>query len=579
MGIHFRTDKVLFSRRVQLIVVALLSDPTLAVAQTTTVPSSGDVLKTIQPPKLPVLSDPLVDQSSVKARAIADVEGMKLEIRRFKTVGMTVMEDAELKRLLAPFIGPNKRFQELLDAAAAVKRELAQRGYFLADVIVPEQKIADGEVTLQVLEGRLGKVQLVVDPEVKLSRRLIDSYLSSLKEGALIETGTVERALFQIHDLRGVVAHSSFVPGTQPGTADLVVRVSRSAAYSANLDFDANGSIYTGQHRVSAGVDVNNLLGQGDLISVKGTNAIDGDLRYARVSLLSPVGQWGSKVGGAYTDLSYRLGTPIFDPLVASGAAYVSSLIGIHPFVRSRNTNFLTILQYDKRKFHDVQLTSATESLKTSKVGSVSFSGDFRDTFFGGGINVYNLAWTSGKLEFGTVAQKAADAAGRNTGGRFEKVNLSASRLQALADRLALYVSYSEQFGNKNYDASEKFSLGGPSAVRAYPQGEGAGDEGFVGSVELRYRLPFEESFPGTMVFTAFHDFGSATLIKRPTGADIAANSALSRRISGSGVGLNWEVPNDWYLRASVAYRETGDPTADHLNRNPRFYFQFSKSF
>lgn len=580
MRIYFRTAKDLRSARIALgTALAMLIAPLPGTAQTPPVPSSGEVLKSMPASKSLAPADPKIDQSAVKARSIADVEGMKLEIKQFKTSGMTVMSDAELASVLAPFIGSNKRFQELLDAAAAVKRELAQRGYFLADVIVPEQKIVDGTVALQVLEGRLGKVQVVIDPEVKLSRSLIDSYLSSLQEGALIETSTVERALFQIHDLRGVVAHSSFVPGTQPGTADLVIRVSASAPYNANLDFDANGSIYTGQHRISAGVDLNNLLGQGDLISVRGTNAVDGDLRFARVSLLSPVGPYGSKIGGAYTDLSYRLGTPIFDPLVASGSAYVSSLIGIHPFVRSRNTNFLTILQFDKRKFHDVQQTSATESSKTSHVGSVSFSGDFRDTLLGGGINVFNLAWTSGRLEFGTAAQAAADAVGRKTGGRFQKINLSASRLQALADRLALYVAYSEQFANKNYDASEKFSLGGPSAVRAYPQGEGAGDEGFFATLELRYRLPFEESFPGTMVLAAFHDFGRSTLIKRPTGADLAANSPLTRRISGSGVGLNWEVPNDWYLRASVAYRETGDPTADHLNRNPRFYFQFSKFF
>jgi hemolysin activation/secretion protein len=247
--------------------------------------------------------------------------------------------------------------------------------------------------------------------------------------------------------------------------------------------------------------------------------------------------------------------------------------------VRSRNTNFLAILQYDKRKFHDLQATTATETTKTSHVGSVSFSGDFRDTFGGGGINVYNLAWTRGKLEFGTLAQTAADAVGRKTAGRFDKTNISASRLQAVADRLALYLAYSQQFGNKNYDASEKFSLGGPSAVRAYPQGEGAGDEGYFGTFELRYRLPFEESFPGTMVVTAFHDFGRSTLIKRPTGADLAAKSPLIRRISGSGVGLNWEVADDWYMRASVAYRDTGDATADHLSRNPRLYFQFSKFF
>ena len=574
-----RTALKQLSRKRIVSVIALVIGVGTAFAQSPPIPSAGEVLKTMPVPSSKADANVQLDGSAAKARAVVDVEGMRLEIKGFRTVGMTVMSDADLASALAPFVGANKRFQEMLDAAAAVKRELAQRGYFLADVINPEQKIEDGIVILQVLEGRLGKVRLEIDANVSVRRSLLESYLNALVEGDLIKTATVERALFQIHDLRGIVARSSFVPGAEPGTADLVVSVSSASFYNANVDFDANGSLYTGQHRISAGVDGNNLLGQGDLISLRGTNAIDGDLRFARVSVLSPVGSWGSKIGAAYTDLSYRLGTPLFDPLRASGSAYVSSLIAIHPFIRSRNTNLLTVLQFDQRKFHDVQATAAVDSSKTALVTSWGFSGDVRDTFFGGGINVYNISWTRGRLKFGNAVLTAADAAGRKTAGRYDKVNISFSRLQALADRLALYGSYSQQFGRKNFDSSEKFSLGGPNTVRAYPQGEGAGDEGYLGTLELRYRLPFEEDLPGSLVLTGFYDMGRAILIKNPTSADIAAKSALERRISGPGLGLNWEVPNDWYLRASVAYRDTSQATADHLQRYPRFYFLFSKSF
>ena len=117
--------------------------------------------------------------------------------------------------------------------------------------------------------------------------------------------------------------------------------------------------------------------------------------------------------------------------------------------------------------------------------------------------------------------------------------------------------------------------------MRAYPQGEGAGDEGYFGQVELRYRLPLEESWPGSVVLTGFYDFGHSVLIKKPTTADLTAvpPAALERRIAGPGIGVNWEVPNDWYLRATMAFRDTTKATADHLLRYPRFYFQFSKFF
>lgn len=545
-------------------------------AQTPPRPGAGELLQTVPPAVTRPDSSLKIDESLSRTRAIADVEGMRLEITGFRITGVTVISEAELIGVLEPFKGSNKRFQDLLDAAAAVKRELAGRGFFLADVIVPEQRIAQGVIELRVLEGRLGKVRLEIDPDVPVSSALLESYLASLEEGGLIRTADVERALFQIHDLRGIVAQSSFAPGATPGSADLTIRVSPGRKFDGNANFDANGSLYTGMHRVSAGVDANSLLGRGELISVRASDALDGVLRFSRISVLVPVGPWGTKIGGAYSELKYRLGgLKAFNDLKASGSAEVESSIAIHPFIRSRNTNLLAIFQYDKRKFRDIQLTSGREVRKVADISSLGISGDFRDRFGGGGINVYNITYTLGELKYAPPTATAD----RENQRMFAKTNISLSRLQAVSERLALYGAYSQQITNKNLDASEKIGLGGPNGVRAYPQGEGAGDEGYTGSLEMRYRLPFEEDLPGSIVLAGFYDFGRAILIKRPTVADYAANTPRLRRIAGPGVGLNWEVPNDWYLRASLAFRDTAKPTADHLLRYPRFYMQFSKFF
>lgn len=540
-------------------------------------PNAGSVLQTVPPAAIRPDDGPNIQDRVSKPRAIADVEGLRLEIKGFRIVGLTVASPDEFADELAVYIGSEKRFQDLLDAAAAVKRELASRGYFLADVVVPEQKIIAGIVELRVLEGRLGRVRLEIDAAVSISRPLLESYIGSLEEGGLIKTEDVERALFQIHDLRGIIATSSFSPGSVSGTADLTIRVSPGKRLDANFDFDANGSIYTGQHRVGGGVDGNGLLGFGELINLRASNAIDGNLRFARASVLAPVGPWGTKIGAAYTELKYRLGTPAFEAAKVSGNAVVESFIGIHPLVRSRNANLLAILQIDKRKFTDIRLTAGQEIRKVSDVNSLGLSGDFRDRIFGGGINVFNITYTLGEIKYAPPTA----AADRTNERIFSKSNLTVSRLQAISERLALYGSFSQQFTNKNLDTSEKFGLGGPNAVRAYPQGEGAGDEGYVTNIELRYRLPFEDTLPGSMALTGFYDFGRSILIKKPSIADLTSvpPAALLRRIAGPGIGFNWEVPNDWYLRTTVAFRDTTKATADHLLRYPRFYLQFSKFF
>lgn len=581
MMLKLRKAEMKFARDLRFLrqLCALLLWPVAAQVFGQNQPDAGTVLQTVPPATIRPDSGPSIENKVSRPRAVADVEGLRLEIKSFRILGLTVASPDEMAADLASFIGPDKRFQDLLDAAAAIKRNLAGLGFFLADVVVPEQKIQNGIVELRVLEGRLGKIRLEIDPAVTIDRELLRSYVESLDEGGLIRTADVERALFQIHDLRGIVATSSFAPGAVAGTADLTIKVTAGKKLDANFDFDANGSVYTGIHRVGAGIDGNGLLGRGELVSVRATNAIDGKLHFARASILFPVGPWGTKLGAAVSDLNYRLGTPLFDPIKVNGAAFVTSVTAIHPIVRSRNTNLLIIAQHDRREYYDIQLATGTENLKKTPVNSLSLSGDFRDRLGGGGINVFNVAYTLGELQFGTGALLAADLAGRKTAGIYGKTNLTVSRLQAVADRIAVYGSFSQQFTNKNLDPSEKFSLGGPNAVRAYPQGEGAGDEGFYGTLEMRYRVPVDESLPGSMVITGFYDFGRSTLIKLPTAADKAANTATMRRIAGGGFGLNWEVPSNWYLRATLAFRDTSKATADHLLRYPRFYLQFSKFF
>lgn len=70
-----------------------------------------------------------------------------------------------------------------------------------------------------------------------------------------------------------------------------------------------------------------------------------------------------------------------------------------------------------------------------------------------------------------------------------EKINPSVVRLQRLTDRISLYGQVQGQWSDGNLDSSEKISLGGAYGVRAYPEGEAQGDQGYVANVELRYAL------------------------------------------------------------------------------------------
>ena len=545
-------------------------------------PGAGSLLQAV--PVMKPLTEPVdpIEQKMNSMKLIKDVVGLNLEIKRINITGLTMVSPDDLMPAVSKYIGTNKNFEVLLSAANDIKLELVKRGYFLADAIIPQQKIQDGVVEIFVIEGHFGTVKVDYEPGVEINRELVDSYVSALKSGGIITTAAVERALFLISDLRGIHAKSVFKPGDKVGTADLVIMVSKAKSFDYNIDFDANGSRYTGIIRGGVGVDANNLLGQGDFISLRESRSLDtGGMEYLRASFLTPVSSWGTKVGGSYSALHYRLGTKDFDPLKASGRAAVTSFIGVQPFIRSRDLNLMVMYQFDDRKLHDVQDASGSLTDKVLRVNSIILSGDLRDNVLGeanvlgGGINVGNIAFTGGRVNFVQEGMRLADLAGRKTQGDYTKANLTYSRLQKIMDSTGVYFSYSQQWANNNLDASEKFSLGGPSAVRAYPQGEGAGDEGYLSTVELRYGLTKNDWVPGSAAFTMFYDYAGSHLNKFTNSNDLV-NTV---NISGVGAGLNWEDPNNWTLRTTAAWRTKQKPTSETVERHPRIYLQLSKFF
>jgi len=154
-----------------------------------------------------------------------------------------------------------------------------------------------------------------------------------------------------------------------------------------------------------------------------------------------------------------------------------------------------------------------------------------------------------------------------NSNGTFNKLAYSLSRQQRVSDKYSLQLALSGQQASKNLNSSEKFSLGGASGVRAYPQGEGSGDQGLLANLEVHRSLNEQ------LQALVFYDAGSVDINRNPYGATAAANT---RFISGAGLGLNGQV-GQLQFKTSVAWRASGgDPVSDTSTRNPRWWLQLS---
>lgn len=503
--------------------------------------------------------------------------GPKVTAKEFRITGMTVYPEAELIELLSAYKDRQLDFDDLQSAAETIANHYKRNGYFLAYAYLPGQEIKDGIITIAVLEGRVGEVKIRMAEGAKISEETARNFiLENIKPGDLITDKSLEYGLLLLNDLPGAEIKSTLTPGKVVGTADVIVSVGEGKRLSGQIEVDNFGQTTTGIYRFGAAANLNSPLGRGDQLALRVLDTDDSKMSYVRVGYTLPVGRHGTRLGIAKTDMKYALGGS-FAALGAHGKADIENYYAVHPLYRTRNFNVFGQVGIDNKNLRDFTDSTSSKNFKSANNATVTLFGDGRDGVFGGGMSTYSLSHTFGHLSLDTASVKAVDqgAGGYKTHGGFDKSNIQLSRLQNIMPGLAFYAAYSGQFASKNLDTSEKMSLGGPTGVRAYPQGEASIDEGYLLTGELRYALgKMSADLPGQLGLSAFADGGRGKVNKTPLLTD--ARNNIGR--AGLGVGLTWGQPDDFLVRGTIAWRIGNKAVAD-VDRDPRITFNAVKWF
>ncbi|EJL83794.1 hemolysin activation/secretion protein [Herbaspirillum sp. CF444] len=499
------------------------------------------------------------DDAGAAGAVAAQQAAVSVKVDSFTLSGNASVDDATLQVELKEFIGQELDFNGLRKAASRITNLYRARGYLVARAYLPAQEIRDGKVAIAVREGVIGQVIADTDNNVRLDKSIIQRFLDELKPGTVIRESELEGTLLRLSDISGVSVRALLRPASVAGATDIVLKISETTAITSRVAIDNYGNYYTGANRLSANLNLNDALGLGESFGINTQNSFEG-LRIAGLSFVLPLGSSGVSIGASVAELEYNVGKNLKDAQ-ASGSAKVSSFFINDSLYRSRKANVNLSLAAEFRHFQDI--TSATAVNKSARFWSATLYGDWRDNLLGAqGNNSWSLRYGRGQLDKETPNDAALDAITSKAAGNYEKVNLSYSRLQQLGGGYSLLTAVNAQYANKNLDASEKMSLGGPNGVRAYPVGEAAGDEGVLGRVELRKLIGrFGNSDGGAVVEGAlFADAGRVTVNKTPW--DTTQNSQ-SR--SGYGVGLN-VYHKDLVFNANAAYSPGVNPTTEQRN-------------
>jgi len=560
------------------IVVAVLSFSCgVAIAQQP--PDSGQLLQQQREPlRLPAPADDVRPRPPEPKPALPVSPTLKVRVTQFTFSGNTLYSDEELAQVVQEFVGKELDFEGLNDAATKIRAYHRSRGYFLAQAYLPQQAIRNGSVEIAVIEGRVGHVELQRRPATRLSEWLLAGILNAhLQTGDIITETGLEKPLLLINDLPTASVTSEIRPSEIVGAADLRVNVDQGVGLlNGFVDFDNQGSRFTGEYRLGFSLNVNNPATIGDQITLRAFTSND-KMNFGRIAYLVPVGFWGTRIGVSLTKFDYELGED-FSDLNADGDGMVKSIYGFHPIYRTRNTNLIGQFAYEDKRLHDHVETLGTTEDRAIYSYKAGFVGDFRDGVLGGGLNAFSATYTQGELNLGpaSLLQQDQSATGLHTNGSFQKWNYDFKRLNRVTDNISFLLALTGQQASKNLASAEKISVGGPNGVRAYPVGEATGDSGNQITGEARYIIPGFKLLEADVTVSAFYDWGQVSINEKPRATDVPNK----RSISGAGFGASLGKEGDFVFRGSASWITDGEqPQADTAHRVPRVWVQAVKWF
>ncbi|TXT38497.1 MAG: polypeptide-transport-associated domain-containing protein [Comamonadaceae bacterium] len=530
---------------------------------------AGGQMQQIPPTPTTPSTPPAIEIRPGSAPIESAPDTAKITVNRLELSGATLYPEASLIELTGFVPGSALSLADLQGMAAKITSFYRQNGYFVAQAYLPAQDINNGVVTLAIIEGHYGQVTL--NNQSRVSDDLAYRLMDGLQSGDTVATAPLEHRLLLLSDLPGVKVSSTLVPGATLGTSDLMVDLKPWPFVSGSVDADNAGNRYTGSNRIGATVNFNEPLGRGDVATLRALTSGAG-LNYLRGSYQMQFGK--ATAGVAYSALRYELGQE-FAALQAHGSAQVASLYGSYPLIRSRDTNLSATWAMDAKRFQDKVDSTASVADKKAQVLTASLYGNQRDNLGDGGQSAYSLAVSAGNIDLQTPAVQALDAVTAQSQGNFNKLAFTLSRLQRVNDAVSLSAAINGQLASKNLDVSEKMELGGMYGVRAYPEGEAYGDQGYVLSLEARWLLPkLSDRLPGQVQLVGFIDTGRITLHKNPWAA-----GQNQRTLSGAGIGVNWFESGNFMVRAYYAFKLGSEAATSAPDANGRFWIQAVKYF
>ena len=469
-----------------------------------------------------------------------------VEVRKIQVVGSTILSPDEINALVTPFEGRSATLEQLKQIADKITEIYLNRGYITTRAVLPPQTITAGVVQIQVIEGKLGDIQ------VEGTKRLHPSYIRSrirLGAGMPLSTASLEDQLrlLRVDPLFDNV-EASLRAGDNEGESILIVRVTEANPFQSSFSFDNYSPPSVGSERLGVSLRHRNVTGNGDELAAAyyrslgdsdvfdfsyriPLNAMNGTLQLRagpnRNSIVqAPFDVFDISGKSHLFELSYRQPlrrTPIEEFALSAGVTYQTS----RTFVAGVPTPF----------------GLGPDSKGVTTTTAIKLGQDYirRDP---------QGAWAvRSQFTIGTGLFDATQNEGSVPDGQFFSWLGQVQRVQRLNDKHLLILQSDLQLSANSLLSSQQFVIGGGQSLRGYRQNVRSGDNGFRVSIEDRITLQRDAAGNPRLQLAPFFDAG--TVWNVANNPNKLTNQTF---LAGLGLGVIWEPIQRLNLRLDYAF-------------------------
>lgn len=550
-----------------LLTALLLCAPT-TMAQVPTPPPTGGVVQETLPEPEPILPDtqvPEVETPQPRQSRVPD-NGPTVTVQQFVISGNTLISDATLQAAIDSYLNRPIHLSGLYAAADAITTLYRERGYGLAQTVLPAQRVTGDTVRLEVLEGRIGKIVVRGNSDYDASQLL--AFASPLQPGEVYRTANMERAILLLNDLPGLEARAVLQPGADYGTVDVILEVTEDH-WDFFASLDNHGREELGKIRILGEAVWHNPFGYGDQLSGALLYSEDGLLTYGSLAYGLPIGTDGGRLQFSVNKADYEVAGTVFSALGLTGDNTNVRVDYSYPIIRSRDTNLIFVSGISHNKAETL-IFNGQVPLNRTELNLLEVGLFWNRTFISGSsLDVSTLLSTNFKsIEDTTGPNNAGDP-----GGQKAKLTVD-TNWRVPFGRWSVTTRASLAWSPDPLVDTQKFSLGGPYSVRAYVPAEARGDKGLFVSSELQRHFRLDAN--NMLSVGVFVDAG--TVERYPTATGLADNED-----SLAGAGFSFTLTSSKWYSASLSW---ATPIGNHTNTlDPTFEYedqvwaQFSASF